>query len=351
MEIFFLGEDFAPVAQPVDAVESLVWTRRYFACGSFSMKLAPGAPCDVRAVKYVLNSSSGEVAGVDRVLWSEGAFTLSGRMLESLLDRRVVVGTAYMTGPIETLVRIVVRQNLLDARILPRFKMGEEQKFPDRGGLAYGWENLSDWTYSALRPYGMSYRITLDGETGDLVFSVVRGLDRTTEQEERAPAVFSDRAGNIASAEYERDETEHRNMAYVRSGDGYVENYRGSEVSGLERRELYVSARDVYFSGEGTASDHAEHLRARGSAALAKYPVTEIVRGVAADDGDLRYRRDYDLGDLCEVRLESAGISAKVRITSVDEVYENGSMRAYPAFGNEELSLSSYIKREIGKGI
>ncbi len=350
MEIHFLDETFNTALQPVDEVESMVWTRRYFGCGSFEAKLARGVPFDGNRIKYVYNPFAREAAFIERIKYSDGSFTISGRSLESLLERRIVLGSGVMTGDAEDIARHMVSVNAISLRTIPGLFLESKTGAGVNGTIPYGWEPLSDWLYSSLKPYGLSYRINLYEAESRLGFSVFSGLDRTLDQRENEVAVFSDEFENIASVEYERSDADYKNSAYVRSGNGFVYNRRGGET-GMDRRETFVSARDVIYNEEEGDDAFKAELDARGEAALRSYSPIISIRGEITSGGGLVYRRDYDLGDICEVKLNNAGIFAKVRITSVDEVYEKGLFRAVPSFGNEEVCLRSFIRREIGKNI
>ena len=54
-----------------------------------------------------------------------------------------------------------------------------------------------------------------------------------------------------------------------------------------------------------------------------------------------RYGSDYLLGDICEIRSETMGIRTAARLTAVDVVYEGGTVKLYPCFGDDVIRLKT----------
>ena len=50
--------------------------------------------------------------------------------------------------------------------------------------------------------------------------------------------------------------------------------------------------------------------------------------------GNFKYGSDYDLGDIVTVRKDSFGVSKDLRITEINEIYENGIYKITPTFGS-----------------
>ena len=50
--------------------------------------------------------------------------------------------------------------------------------------------------------------------------------------------------------------------------------------------------------------------------------------------GNFKYKTHYDLGDIVTVKKDDWGIQLDLRITEISEIYENGSIKILPTFGN-----------------
>jgi hypothetical protein len=117
------------------------------------------------------------------------------------------------------------------------------------------------------------------------------------------------------------------------------------------RRELYVDASSIKSKDDDnnimTLSAYTAALTTYGQAVLAEHALVETVEGEADGGGSLIYRRDYNVGDLCDIVLSDLGLVWSARITELDEVYEDGSVRYVPRFGDGSLTLREFIRREM----
>ena len=64
-------------------------------------------------------------------------------------------------------------------------------------------------------------------------------------------------------------------------------------------------------------------------------------------ESSLRYREDFDLGDVCTVKDDRHGIICQKRITECEEVYENGTFSLSVVFGEGYLLLPKYLERKL----
>ena len=350
MELIFLDRNFRPVSAPLDSCVSLIWSRRYFECGTFSAKFPADKIKPYSGAVYVYNPDAGECARIDSlsVDESEGA-TYSGRMLESLLCDRIIEGKASLSGSAEDIVREVVSANAIDARPIEGLSLGELCGLTNSVTFETDYDNLSEWIYGVLKPYGASYRMDFDLSSG-IVFSVVKGVNRCSDQTENGRVLFSADFENISSLEFEYTDADMKNVAYVCGGDGTVVKAVDPDTTEDEidqRRELFIRADDIKLENFPRRIDYERNLMLRGMAALRNYGTVFSVKGEALPFAALRYRSDYDIGDLCEVYIKSLGRRCRTRIVSVDEVWENGCKRVVTYFGDEVINIKRYIKREL----
>lgn len=63
----------------------------------------------------------------------------------------------------------------------------------------------------------------------------------------------------------------------------------------------------------------------------------------------LQYGVNYGLGDICDVALNSVGLTWKARITEVEFIYEAGALQITPRFGDDFMTLREIIKREVNR--
>lgn len=338
-EIFLLDDSFSLIFGPLDYFSSIVWSERYFEAGTFTLHFPREMIRDFEGASYV---TDGEKCGRIEYLVTDddGGCEVGGHLLEALLGDRIMMGKGSYSGTVTEAVNAAVEENLRGLGVV----VGGSVDISDNVTLPYEWDDLSAWLYFVLKPYGASYRITLDPETMTPVFAVVRGADRSSDaQTSSQPAIFSASFGNIVSISLEQDSAEYKNVAYIEGSDGTVATFDAS--GGGEKREIYKKASDISPSKFQSTTEYEAALRIRGAETLAKYPRGLFVSAETDTDALPRYGTDYALGDICDVVDESFGLSYALRLTAVDTVYENGLCLICPSFG-EEISR---IKRVLAK--
>ena len=351
MELYFMNRDFSPAGGPAEGFTSVVWSERYFEPGTFTLHFPRTLLPEIGEAAYVRSAplSDGSIlCGRIEFLRTgeDGDCELGGRMLESLLCDRVLAGRSSVTGGLTEGILSAVSANLRNLGV----RIGEEQaELPESVTLCWEWDNLSDWLYAALRPFGASYRITLDPETLRPVFRIVRGTDRSSDSDGTVQrAVFSASFGNLMSLTLERESGALRTFAYVEGRDGTVVSVDGTGGDASLRRELHRKAADI--DPDDFASDGAYRaaLARRGEELLAGYPEGLSVSAECEPDALPRYGVDYALGDVCDVADDGLGISFALRLTAADRVWEDGRETLYPSFGEEVRGVKRLLAKLKG---
>lgn len=339
MELYFLNRDFGVMTAPIDSAVSVVWSMRFFECGTFRMIFPLDADLlsAARSAVYVCTAANEDgFARCGRIEYigctGEDQMEISGRMLESLLSDRVMISPDSITGAVSAAVCGAVSANL---RGLPVEISAESAVISDEVTLSWEWDVLSDWVYRMLKPFGASYTVSLNVERSAVEFRIVQ-------PGEKASAVFSSSYENIAEVAYELHSGEMKNVAYIEGYDGTVASVDLSD--GGEIREMYQKAGDIrpgQFSG--TAA-YTEALRLRGRTVLGERSLEEYISCTADSSAEPVYGRDYTLGDMCYVEDAGTGISVCTRVTEADEVWENGEKWVYPAFGEKLPGVKNKLK-------
>ena len=351
MDLYFLNERFEPITGAVDVCSSIVWAERYFENGSFTLRFPGELLPSVYDAVYVRTGAENGRIKCGRITYvlsdeeTEGGCEMGGRMLESLLDDRVLSGKGCWNGTLTEAVTAAVTANLRSCGVI----LGDSAVISDPVSLTYEWDTLSDWLYSVLRPFGASYRIELDPDRNVPVFRIVRGADRSSgmgrdvsANYNPGQAVFSSSFGNIASIRFERDTAGMKNVVYVEGADGTAVTVDRS--GGHLKREMYRKVTDVKPGDFADTAAYTEALRMRGEEILAKYAETYHIAAETDTDVTLIYGVDYTLGDVCDVADDALGLSFGMRLTAVDDVTEYGTRTLYPSFGEE----IRHVRRLIG---
>lgn len=340
MEIYFLKEDFSLLDGPIDSFTSVVWYERFFETGTFVLHFPVALLKRTLNAAYVCTSVvDGEVkCGRVEYLSTEedGICKMGGRLIECILADRIMGGSGVYSGTVTEAVTSAVAACFGEGDVT----IGECDIISDSVNLTYSWNNLSEWVYSVLKPYGASYSVKPDPETGLPVFRIVRGEDRTAGEK---AAVFSSSFGNITSINMDIDRSSMKNFAYVQGKDGTVVTVDNS--GGRDKREMFVKADDIAPGGFPTSEEYTKALKKRGAEKLAKHPEGFALSAECAANSLPRYGKDYFIGDICDVADDMLGVSFGMRLTAVDTVWENGVCSVYPLFGEE----IRYISKLMGK--
>jgi len=340
MELYLLNSQFKLISAPVDRMVSVVWSMRFFECGSFRI-IFPAERDLLTLLKSSLyvctNAGADGMARCGRIeytgYYGNNYIEVSGRLLESLLCDRIINSPASFSGTVTSAVCSAVSQNL---RGLPVEISAESDIIEDEVTLYGDWDVLSDWVYQNLKPFGASYMVLLDVIHEKAVFKIVRSVN-----DGYAP-VFSSSFENIAEVRYEASSRDMKNTAYVEGNDGVTAVLDLS--GGGDVREIYCRAYDIKPSDFETQALYTEALKQRGRAVLAEHPAEEYISCAADTSVKPVYGEDYHIGDMCYVEDELTGISVYTRITELDEVWENGGIRVYPAFGEKISGIKSKLK-------
>lgn len=359
MDLYLLDSEFNLISSPIDNYQSLIWHRKFYNNGRFTLYLSGKYFTQIKNATYISKGLDGDVGIIQRFSYTDrtaGILLVSGVLLEGALYDRVINETEQLRGELETKVKAVVtKYSMTDDRAIDNLIMGDTLGYTDRIDTQITGANLSEWLYEVLKPYNTSYSITYDFEENKAVFNLFRGLDRTQEQTVNSWAIFSKNYENLLKLEYEEDDSNYKNYAYV-AGEATESGRTVEEVDlraeGEPRYELFVDARDLQSEdGEETLSevDYRKILRSRGLEKLSKYNKAQYLDAEIDDNSNLKYKQDYDLGDKCNIEISDIGLSWTAIISEVQEVYEGSKMKIVPIFGESVLDLKNYIKREANK--
>lgn len=393
MEVQILDQKFQTQAI-IDAFESFIWTDRYNKPGDFEIYM----PISKAPMEYVKRDNYIWIKDSDRLQVIEDIeietdsedgdhLKITGRTLESFLDRRIVYKSTTINGSLQSGIQQLLNENAINPSDTNR-------KIP---GLRFIWNNdsrLDDYTITAtflgdnllkiLEDYGKLYdvgfRIIFNEENTSFDFSLYCGEDRSYDQEKNPWVVFSAAYNNLVGSNYFESFANLKTAAVITSqadeiyGIGIVEINGRPNMTGLNRRELYVNATDIKMPKievNETAISEAVHkqydrnskwtekmieeeiqnrtnaayiqseiaarleldqlLKERGNEELAKTYITKSFEGEIEGTIQYIYGRDFFIGDLVQVR-NRYGKEASSRITEVIRSHDANGEILTPTF-------------------
>lgn len=317
---------------------SLLWHRAYSSSGTFEAHF-PLTEDNTNLLKLgnlITYRGAGEAGVIEDMRLSMSSDTheisVSGRFLTSYLDRRIIHGTLNFSGTIEN----AMRRLITDMVAIPQLELGSSNGFIERVEFQATYKNILSYETKLAEAGAYGYRIRPDFTAKKMFFEVYKGENHSIAQNDRNHVEFSERYNNIERVEYTENNQLYSNVAYVLGeGEGSARKLvitGDNSLTGLERRELYVDARDLQ-SDKLTESEYLAVLKTRGDeklneAVFARYMECEVI-----PVGNFEYKRDYTLGDIVTVQLKKYGLRQDLRISELTEIYEDGRMNVQPTFG------------------
>ena len=362
MQFIIFDENFQTICA-IRIFNTLLWYRRYYSPGVFELHV-PAEYFDlINSGKYLYRNDRTELGVIREVNFMRGEKNektayCKGYFAEHLLNNNVIHPTFNQTGTPEALAYSVIDRYIINpadtGRKICHIQLGNRQGGGDSITLQNTGDNVGERLYDTLKTQEMSQRLVFDYLENTLTYEVWKGLDRRDTQDVNSWAIFSDRFCNIKNAQYDRDESDCKNVAYV-AGEGEGDVRKVVEVDirqspDEERRELWVDARDLQQHSDNvnyTDVQYRDLLFQRGLEKLADYAAIEKVDSDVDPNANLIYGMDFDLGDLCTYRYSDVNIECSKRITEIQEVFEGSKRTLSVIFGNDSATdFKKIIRKE-----
>lgn len=327
MEVRIYDENL-DLVQIVENYSSLIWTRGYNTCGSFSIK-APLIEQNINALKIgriVSIKGKPEAGLIENLTLSTVGFdsdlTATGRFLDAIMDRRLVYPKFTFSGNVEGIMREMFSQ----AKSFPGVVLGTSKGYTETmDSMQATYKSLLTYEQNLAQSVNYGIRFVPDFTNKTITFDIYKGVDRSLNQSDRPRVVFSDEYENLSSITYKNNDQLLKTVCVV-GGQG-EETYKVYETvgdtgsSGFARRETYYEASDV--SSEGlTWAQYIAALRSRGQLVLDQSKESETFECTIRMNGNFIYEQDYNVGDVVSVSKEAWGLEKDYRVTEAREIYE-----------------------------
>lgn len=342
--------------------ESFIWVDRYNKPGDFEI-FAPAKSNNLRLLKrnyYLRTDVSEHMMIIEDIVWESSADSgdhvkVSGRSLESILDRRIVWGEYEMQGEdIQTEIFALLRKEIINGRNIeerkiPIFTLKHEDVPFIEEYFAFGkfkGDSLLKIVEDITIKYGFGWKIRYNEDTGKLIFSMFNGTDRTIEDDDSVKYVeFSPRYENIIESTYSEISTDIRNAMLIGGSWKNPDNPDAEEKpiyesigegSGLSRREMYHESNVDKSREDGedpmTEDEYRDEMISEGGDELVKYKLVNQFDGKYETNYQFKYGKDFNIGDIVVVK-DVFGHSSTARITEfIRSINVSNGEEAYPTF-------------------
>lgn len=348
-DILVLSDTFELVGI-IDKYISFIWTDRFAEAGDFEIYLDPTEE-NVRLTKegsYIRIKQSNKMmiierSGINHDLEEGDKMVISGRSLESILDRRIIWGLKEISGNIQNGIKTLITEAIISpsiaARKIDNFVFNDSSdsaitSLSFEQTVQYYGQSLYDVITGICDENHIGYKIIPD-ENNNFVFSLYKGDDHTGTQTNLDKVVFSDSFDNIITFDYAKNIAEYKNVVLV-TGEGAGTNKRqvivGTE-SGLNRREMYEDAGSKVTKTVGGSSlsntNYDKRLLEHGKDTLNKNKAKEECEVEIDPETGYEINVDYFIGDKISVEYKY-GISEVAKITEIIYCHDEEGYKVYP---------------------
>ncbi len=361
MDIMVYDENFEPIAV-FDTYTSFIWTDRYSEPGDFEIytDLNPDF-LNIFKRNYYIEIPDSEHTMIVENITTETNFSdgnhlkISGRSLESILDRRIVWGTIDINGNLQDGIRQILTEAFfaptIKERRLPNF-IFEDSSDKKVTNLTmenqYTGNNILDIVKELCESNDIGFKI-LRNDSNQFIFSLFAGTDRSYEQEVNDYVVFKPSYDNVISSTYEETGTTLKNVILVVGEDRQFdvdaeeetltidegEKTRilriAGDASGLTRREYYCNASDIQMEDDMSLAEFQAKLDQRGAEELLKNSIKKQFDGQYETTKMFIYKRDFFMGDIVQVS-DGFGNEAPSRIIEFIWSHNSSGIESYPTF-------------------
>ena len=259
MNLFVLDKELDVIAI-VDTYTSFIWTDRYQEAGDFELCM----PMDqillsyIKRDHYLWRNDSEHVMIIESIKIESDSedgdrAIITGRSLESILDRRVIWGLKNLSGDFQDAVKTLLEECIISPskpeRKIANFKFEatDDTRITDLSiDTQYTGDNLYEVICALCKERNIGFKVTLN-DSKQFVFKLYSGDDRSYDQFENPYVVFSSNFDNIIDSTYQESSEGLKNVTLVGGeGEGTERRYTAvGNIEGLERRELFTDARDI----------------------------------------------------------------------------------------------------------
>lgn len=378
MEFMVLDKNYDGITM-IDTFTSAIWTVRYDEAGDFEI-YTPVRLDYIQAMQignYLWNRDSDRLMVIETVEIETDAeegpqLIVTGRSLESILDRRIVTSSQNFSGNLQSVLFAIIQNEVISSggtRRIPGFslKTSSDSRITSISisELSIRGENVYDVVCSLCQANKVGWRILPKG-AGGFEFELYVGVDRSYAQSVNPYVTFSPSFENLLNLNYIKSFKSYKNSIYAvgtyqkevilqnkykdDNGEWVVEEqttYEEAEVvtwqysetatpSGLARREMFIDNGGVNDGEQGGeyATWNAVN-KEKAIAELGEHQTTTAFEGELEATRQYIYREDFNIGDIVQVENEF-GITGTVYISEIVFSQDANGITITPTFTSTE---------------
>ena len=383
-DFYILDKNFRKILN-LTQYESLMWVDKYDEPGSFEIYAPPTKEIKEAAEigNYFQSNKSEHLMIIEKLKTTFSPnngerLVISGRSLESILDRRVIFTQTYFhtkkeneetEGPDN--LEDAIRQ-LLDATFI---QPENEDRQIDNFVFEYTYdsaintidmedmvfdkgENVLNIVQTIIKSEHLGYKITLNDQN-EFVFKLIIGIDRTRDQNIVPLVEFSPMFNNLKESSYTVDAGENFKNYVFTEGEIYNSQkpliIETGDATGLDRREIYIESSSTHenessnlvwdtetqkwvFRKESktlTDEEYEEVLKEEGDESFNSHSAKAEMESEVEPRLQFVYGRDFTIGDIVQIK-DKSGNTSKSRVVEFIISHSASGYEEYPTFEDSE---------------
>lgn len=341
---FYVFDEDVKCVGIVDQYISLVWSDRYDECGEFELEV-PYTKNYKELLKqnyYCTVDYTNRFAIIEKIEMNneEGSapkMIISGRSLECILERRVIVsntefGSDEEDFPLQDAVESILTDSFIDPeeseRRVDNFVF-DRSNDPDILSLfiseTYNGDNVYDAISGICQDNHIGFKIVFD-INNNFVFSLYKAKDNSEN------VIFSQHYDNLKSSSYFSSIEKYKNVMYVSSGKDDSRMYTNMDEipTGLQRCEIHEDESSLKENEKAELTE--DQIRVKAVKKLNnEYKILTGFEGDVIPEVVYTYIKDYNVGD--KVTLEDLYDNSEVvYISEVAITYDDDGLSIIPTF-------------------
>ncbi|MCM1190750.1 MAG: siphovirus ReqiPepy6 Gp37-like family protein [bacterium] len=339
MEIMTLNADFEPVGMTNLPYLDMVWDRKYYEAGKFSVQIR--AKDYSSEMQYIYTKERPELGMIQQTAYTEKeeTVTLSGFFYEKRLADKIIYPMFEQYGTREDFVTAAVERYKAD---IPKLTVAAGQGTGEKIRKQETGATLEEMAYSTLQVEGKAFRCVYFYERDVVEFQIYQGADRTQAQDVNNFVTFSKGFRNIKNVKAQSDSSAYKNYFVVGGqGEGADRITAVLDLSeGEYRRELFIEGGTKTYNPEKQSVEEYKNVLIQMAVERAqRYVSISNVEFDAVADAGAKYLEDYDLGDKCDIIIDRIGMSFEARIIEILETWSGGEHQVTLTFGDKIPTL------------
>lgn len=328
----------------VDDYISFIWTQRFYTVGDFELCTDIKYANLLHIGMYVIRDKDTHAGIIEKIQYkrteeAQEMIIASGRLLPSILARRVISHQTQLSGLVTECIRVLIDENMMNpslaARKINNVDFQNNSNSTETMDAQYTGENLLETITSLCELYSIGIDCILTDDN-KFKFILYDGTDRSYDQSVNPYIIFSDKYDNLLNAEYDENFEEYSTDVLVGGeGEGIYRTMiwtSQNTKTGLARYEKFLDASNAVTNEEIiTQETYEKQLEGLGLEETTDY--TAAFSG-EVDFTNVALGEDVFIGDIVTVENTNWGMRMNTRLIEVIEsVGESGAYSAIPTFG------------------